>query len=126
MISRSVRDSHSDSSIKMNLTLHVKNFGPVSDANIHMKPLTILVGPDSSGKSYIAMLIHALISSHNVMPEFHTRDHFSKLFSKLYEELDSVLNDIKINVDSEDEISIPDSVVGTSQICTPVLSVMRY
>ncbi len=45
----------------------------------------------------------------------------------MYEELDSVLNDIKINVDSEDEISIPDSVVGhitnmyASVICDEIL-----
>ena len=126
MISRSVRDS--DSSMKMNFTLHVKNFGPVSDANIHMKPLTILVGPNSSGKSYMAMLIHALISSHNVMPDFRTRDHFSKLFFKLYEELDSVLKNTEINVNSEDEISIPDSVVEyvtnmyASVICDEILT----
>ena len=133
MISRSVRDSHSNSSMKMNLTLHVKNFGPVSNANIHIKPLTILVGPNSSGKSYIAMLIHALISSHSVMPEFHTRDRFNKPLFKLYDELGSVLKDIEINVDSDDKINIPDSVVEhatnmyASVICDEALTdELRY
>ena len=128
MISRSVRDSHSNSSMKMNLTLHVKNFGPVSDANIHIKPLTILVGPNSSGKSYMAMLTHALISSHNIVQGFRIRDRPNKSFFKLYNKLDSVLKDMKINVDGKGKINMPDSVVErvtnmyANVICEDVLT----
>lgn len=46
-----------------NFVIQIKNFGPVSDANIVLKPLTVFVGPNNSGKSYTAMLIHSIISS---------------------------------------------------------------
>ena len=51
----------------LNLTFQIKDFGPITKADITIKPCTILIGPNSSGKSHIAMLAHALISSHNKM-----------------------------------------------------------
>ena len=47
-----------------NFTIHIKNFGPVSSAKIILKSLTVFVGPNNSGKSYTAMLIHSIISSY--------------------------------------------------------------
>ena len=38
--------------------IEVRNFGPISRGKVTLKPLTIFVGPNSSGKSYIAMLVH--------------------------------------------------------------------
>ena len=40
--------------------LEVKNFGPVVEAKIDLRPLTIFVGPSNTGKSYLAILIYAL------------------------------------------------------------------
>lgn len=40
--------------------LEVKGLGPVTSASVEIKPLTVFIGPNNSGKSYIAMLIHAL------------------------------------------------------------------
>lgn len=42
------------------MRIKIKDFGPISSADILLKPLTILIGPNSSGKSYSAMLIHTL------------------------------------------------------------------
>ena len=44
------------------LNLGVKNFGPMESANISLKPLTILLGPNNCGKSHIAKLIHSVVS----------------------------------------------------------------
>ena len=38
----------------------VKNFGPIAEANIDLRPLTVLVGPSSTGKTYFATLVYAL------------------------------------------------------------------
>jgi len=38
--------------------IKVNNFGIIKDANIDISPLTIFIGPNSSGKSFIAKLIH--------------------------------------------------------------------
>ena len=43
-----------------NLILDVENFGPIAEAkNIEFKPMTVFVGPSNTGKTYLAMLLHA-------------------------------------------------------------------
>jgi predicted ATPase len=48
---------------RINLKVKVKDFGPISDGEITIKPLTIFIGPNNSGKSYAAVLIHSLFES---------------------------------------------------------------
>ena len=45
---------------KIGLNLEMKDFGPIIEGNISLKPLTLFVGPNNSGKSYAAMLIHSI------------------------------------------------------------------
>ena len=42
------------------LELEVANFGPIAEAKIDLRPLTVFVGPSNTGKSYLAVLIYAL------------------------------------------------------------------
>ena len=42
------------------LALRVSNFGPIAEAEIDLRPLTVFVGPSNTGKSYLAILIYAL------------------------------------------------------------------
>ena len=42
------------------LELEVANFGPIVEAKIDLRPLTVFVGPSNTGKSYLAILIYAL------------------------------------------------------------------
>lgn len=46
------------------LRIKVKDFGPISDGEIMLKPLTLFIGPNNSGKSYMATLIHSLLESY--------------------------------------------------------------
>lgn len=43
-----------------NFNVDVKNFGPIAEANIELRPLTVFVGPSNVGKSYLAILVYAL------------------------------------------------------------------
>ena len=43
-----------------NVEIAVKNFGPVAEANIDLRPLTVFVGPSNTGKTYFATLVYAL------------------------------------------------------------------
>ena len=52
----------------------VKNFGPIAEANINLRPLTVFVGPSNTGKTYFATLVYALHGAFNGL--FH-----SSLFS---------------------------------------------
>ena len=56
------------------LELEVANFGPIVEAKIDLRPLTVFVGPSNTGKSYLAILIYAL---HQFFSGF--RDH--RMFS---------------------------------------------
>ena len=42
------------------LKFQVRDFGPIVDATIELRPLTVFVGPSNTGKSYLAILIYAL------------------------------------------------------------------
>ena len=45
------------------MQLRVTNFGPIAEADIELRPLTVFVGPSNTGKSYLASLIYALHNS---------------------------------------------------------------
>lgn len=42
------------------IKLSVANFGPIVEAAVDLRPLTVFVGPSNTGKSYLAILIYAL------------------------------------------------------------------
>ena len=42
------------------LELEVTDFGPIAEARVDLRPLTVFVGPSNTGKSYLAILIYAL------------------------------------------------------------------
>ena len=41
-------------------SIKISNLGPVAHAELDLKPLTILVGPNNSGKSHVALTVYAL------------------------------------------------------------------
>ena len=45
---------------KKDPVLSVTDFGPIVEATIDLRPLTVFVGPSNTGKSYLAILIYAL------------------------------------------------------------------
>lgn len=58
---------------KDTLRVDVSNFGPIAKGKIGMKPLTVIMGPNNSGKSYAATLIYSFLSSHAVARNRHLR-----------------------------------------------------
>ena len=55
------------------LTISVKNFGPIAEGSVNLKPLTIFVGPSNTGKSYMATAVYAMMkaASGANFPDFH-------------------------------------------------------
>lgn len=69
----------------MKFNLHVENFGKIENADIEVKPLTLLVGDNNGGKSYLLSLIWGLRNSDCIRAMFwHSRkiEHLP-LFSKI-------------------------------------------
>ena len=46
-----------------NVHIEVQNFGPIAQAEIDLRPLTVFVGESNTGKTYLAALIYALYGS---------------------------------------------------------------
>lgn len=44
-------------------TVQAKEFGPIKEGSVSLRPLTIFIGPNNVGKSYLAILIYALFNS---------------------------------------------------------------
>ena len=47
--------------------ISVRNFGPIAEADLDLRPLTVFVGPSNTGKTYLSVLIYAL---HQVFEDF--------------------------------------------------------
>lgn len=43
------------------LRVTVKHFGPIREADVTLRPLTVFIGPNNAGKSYMALLLYALL-----------------------------------------------------------------
>ena len=48
----------------MELILDIKQLGPVKDSQVIWRPLTVFIGPNNTGKTYTAYLIHALLNTY--------------------------------------------------------------
>jgi predicted ATPase len=42
--------------------VRVRDFGPIREGSVTLRPLTILIGPNNAGKSYLALLTYALLN----------------------------------------------------------------
>ena len=42
-----------------NVEISVRNFGPIAEANIDLRPLTVFIGPSNTGKTYFSALVYA-------------------------------------------------------------------
>lgn len=63
--------------------LHVRDFGPIQSCDIEVQRLTVLTGPQASGKSTLAKLIyfsswHSSTSSHSRYPLFRQTSGFDQ------------------------------------------------
>ena len=52
-----------------NVEISVRNFGPIAEANIDLRPLTVFIGPSNTGKTYFSTQIYALHSIFNGFSE---------------------------------------------------------
>ncbi len=48
--------------------ISVNNFGPIKSGSVEVRPLTVLVGPSNTGKTYFAILLYALHKSFGGFP----------------------------------------------------------
>jgi len=62
----------------MRFDLSIKNLGKISDANIKIRPFTVIAGKNSSGKSFVTKSLYSIFNTIN-------KDHLSdKAYSNIY------------------------------------------
>ena len=71
--------------------VRVDNFGPIATADIDLRPLTVLVGPSGSGKSYLAKLLYALHRYFGIRRAFKRRSVRATRFHKLARETSDLI-----------------------------------
>ena len=54
------RSNMATNATRQRIQIGVSNYGPISEAEIDLRPLTVFVGPSNTGKSYLAILTYAL------------------------------------------------------------------
>lgn len=111
------------------LELEVSDFGPIVEANIDLRPLTVFVGPSNTGKSYLAILIYSLQKFYNSLTSPYRRPSPRNFWGILSRDPELITDDIKKSL-----ISIVDSrsKTGTTSperdrivIPVPVLNLIR-
>ena len=101
-----------------NLKLKIRNFGPITEGEITLKPLTIFIGPNNSGKSYAAMLIHSIFESYSPryresLPHFKVNfllDYHKVDVDKLTKDLNRIISRIPSMREGE-YLEIPDTII---------------
>ncbi len=102
--------------VKINLNIDLENFGPIKKGKIKIKPLTIFVGPNNSGKSYAAMLIHSILSSENQINPFNRHYRFSNPLTKMTQLFNNEIEKIVKKNKGKDSFSIPTNMI--KRMCT--------
>lgn len=111
------------------LELEVSDFGPIVEANIDLRPLTVFVGPSNTGKSYLAILIYSLQKYYNSLISPYRRLSPHSYWRVLGRHSELITEDVKESI-----ISIVDSrsKTGTTSlekdsmvIPVPVLNLIR-
>ena len=87
-----------------NWVLHVKNFGKIKSADVEVKPLTLFVGDNNSGKSYLLSLIWSL-KNYATLPLVFV-NYEKELKNSYYESLKSQLKELLNNDDSSKEFLV--------------------
>jgi hypothetical protein len=54
-------------------SIKVQDFGPIGEGTVTLRPLTVLVGPNNAGKSYLALLTYALSGPFGRLPASYRR-----------------------------------------------------
>lgn len=88
-------------------TVHVKNFGKIEEAHVEIAPLTLFVGDNNSGKSYIMTLIYGLLNIYFYFDKY-VFDEKSEVFLACCRILDTMIPEkqkIKEYVLDEEEIT---------------------
>jgi len=83
----------------MAFSLEIKNFGKLADATINIGNLTILAGPNNTGKSHVSKLLYSLFDAMNA-------EHVNLRLNSLLRPVQARLADLEVEEYDEDEFPL--------------------
>ena len=101
--------------------IRIDNFGPIRKAELILKPLTIIIGANNSGKSFAMLAIHSILRSMNLLLRFNLlQDRFSYHMESKVKHLNFINEDEKKELQSQilglaksnDSIIIPRQIIS--------------
>ncbi|MCY4568615.1 MAG: AAA family ATPase [Candidatus Poribacteria bacterium] len=126
-----------------NVEIAVKNFGPIAEATIDLRPLTVFVGPSNTGKTYFSTLIYVLdgvFTGHSKFPGHFKRlgiHGFKDLVDRNWNKIRPILKKLNISNQSikfsdlppeiraslESDLKNPESIVNELKRCFDLNSI---
>lgn len=92
--------------MEMSQLLHVRSFGPIESCDIEIHQLTVLTGPQASGKSTLAKLIYFFKMAKNYLGNntlpIEADKWMRSIFLRTFGELDDIADDMKIRYEWRD------------------------
>ena len=108
------------------LEIEVTDFGPIVEAKVDLRPLTVFIGPSNTGKSYLAILIYAL-HRYFSNDEPHNEQLFEPFWAGSQEWRSKNTEDlaafVKLNLGEMDEATVKESIALTPPLADEIRSV---
>jgi predicted ATPase len=104
------------------LRVTVKHFGPIREADVTLGALTVFIGPNNAGKSYMALLLYALfrLFGRPASGSFRLRSWRRPVFAHIPEPSDDVKNELDRVLHLKNALLPPKNAVVFDELPGPV------
>jgi predicted ATPase len=100
--------------LELNMQFTVKNFGKIEQAKIQIKNLTVLAGPNNSGKTFVSKALYSILATQPVIDSLLKNGLKGNFQVAKLKELSS--NQAFFNLNSFFEVKISDEAVSVSSV----------
>ncbi len=76
------------------MEVHIRNLGPIRDAMLDMKPLTVFIGPNNAGKTWMAYAMAGIFGEYGLQRYLNSYLDAPEQFSGLYPPIDTVIQQV--------------------------------
>lgn len=86
-----------------NVNITVRNFGPIAEGTVNLRPLTVFAGPSHTGKTYLSLLLYTFLKNPETFTEELKRCFDVDALSQLRRSVNGTCGDMEIALDVHSE-----------------------